>query len=239
MKARSFGVDCRLAAALVTGALVITLAAAQQKPPAAKLAVSNLKADANPVPLGIDDAKPVLTWQLSGTGRGIIQTRYRILVASTSALAAARKGDLWDTGPVTSDSTAVTYAGKALASRTRYYWTVEVTAKDASAWAPVAWFETAYLSAGEWKGAWISGPPRATATLTAAQGAADDSCCLAFHTTLHEPAAAGATNIKVASISAIAPGVRFEYWRTDRDRDGSGNGRFHDDAGGARRGRGH
>jgi len=184
-------------------------AAPQRAPVAGRLTASNLEADANPTPLGIDNAKPTLSWQLSGPGRGIMQTRYRILVASTSALAAARKGDLWDTGPVVSDSTSVTYAGKALASRARYYWTVQVTTKDASAWAPIAWFETAYLTAGEWQGAWISGPSRYTERITAAQGAADDACCVAFNTTLHEAAQAGATNIKVVSISAIATGVRF------------------------------
>jgi hypothetical protein len=213
----------KLIGLLVTLILVGTVAAltvdARQKAPAAaapqrstvaaKLTVSNLEVDANPAPLGIDNAKPTLTWQLSETGRDVAQTRYRILVASTSALAAARKGDLWDTGSVASDSTSVTYAGKTLASRTRYYWTVEVTTKDASAWAPLAWFETAYLTAGEWQGTWISGPPRYTDRITAAQGAADDSCCVAFNTTLHEAAPAGATNIKVASIQAIAPGVRF------------------------------
>jgi hypothetical protein len=119
---------------------------------AARVTVSNLEADANPAPLGIDNAKPTLTWQLSGTGRGVTQTRNRVLVASTSALAAARRGDLWDTGLVASGTTSVIYSGKALASRTRYYWTVEVTTKDASAWAPVVWFETAYLTAGEWQG---------------------------------------------------------------------------------------
>jgi len=185
------------AAALTVAARQKTLAAAAPQPAtvAAKVTVSNLEADANPAPLGIDNAKPTLTWQLSATGRGVTQTRYRVLVASTSVLAAARKGDLWDTGPVASDSTSVTYAGTALASRTRYYWTVQVTTKDASAWAPVAWFETAYLTAGEWQGTWISGPPRYAARITAAQGAADDSCCVALNTTLHEAAPAGATNI--------------------------------------------
>ena len=216
MRRKLFGL---LVTAILVGTVAVsTMVASREEPAAAapqratvaaKVTVSNLEADANPAPLGIDNAKPTLTWQLSGTGRGVTQARYRILVASTSALAAARKGDLWDTGPVASDNTSVTYAGKALASRTRYYWTVEVTTKDASAWAPVAWFETAYLTAGEWRGAWISGPPRYTARITAAQGAADDSCCVAFNTTLHEAAPAGATNIKVASISAIAPGVRF------------------------------
>jgi hypothetical protein len=168
----------------------------------ARVSISNLEADANPGPLGIDYATPTRMWQLSGKGRGATQTRYRVLVASTFALAAARRGDLWDTGPVASDTTSVICSAKSLASRTRYYWTVEVTTKDASAWAPVAWFETASLTAGEWQGIWISGPPRYTARITAAQGVADDSCCVAFNTTLHEAAPADSTNIEVASIPA-------------------------------------
>ena len=58
MKARSFGVDYRLAAALVTGALVITLAGLSRSRRAAKPSCLEPEADANPVPLGIDNAKP-------------------------------------------------------------------------------------------------------------------------------------------------------------------------------------
>ena len=143
-----------------------------------------------------------------------------------------------DTGPVTSDGTAVTYAGNSRASARGITGPFEVTAKDASAWAPVAWFETAYLSAGEWKGAWIPARPghghphrrpgrRGRLLLPGVPHDASRS------------GGGGGHEHQGGDHLAIAPGVRFTYWRTDRYGDAGGNGRFHDDAGGARRGRGH
>ena len=64
-------------------------------------------------------------------------------------------------------------AGKPLASRTRYYWTVRARDSNdaASGWARTAWFETALLDPTEWRGRWIAGPERAeTATLRSRHG---------------------------------------------------------------------
>ena len=59
------------------------------------------------------------------------QASYRVVVATTAAKAAAGQGDVWDSGEVASSAQAVDYAGPALASRTRYFWSVRV----ASEWA--------------------------------------------------------------------------------------------------------
>src|SRR4051794_10381329 len=169
---------------------------------------AGLKTDGNAQALGIDDATPRLSWQLTGTPRGGVQTSYEVVVAKTAEKAAAGVGDVWDSGRVTSDSLAAGYAGPPLSSRTRYYWAVGVSTNAAAtlAWSPVSWFETAYLSATDWKGSWIAGPARPTAPLTTAQASADDSCCLQPSTTLAAAAAAGDTNLKVASVAAMAPG---------------------------------
>ncbi|XVU28705.1 family 78 glycoside hydrolase catalytic domain [Actinoplanes sp. CA-054009] len=167
------------------------------------VSVDRLKVNADPAPLGIDDAKPSFSWILRSNRRGVQQKKYRLVVATTAAKAAAGKGDVWDSGNVFSGSTEAEYAGRtALKSRTRYYWSVQADSR----WAAPAWFETAYLRTSEWKGQWISGEPRPVTVPTPAEGAADDTCCLQAATTLAEAAAAGATNIKVASISALAPG---------------------------------
>ena len=143
---------------------VALVAAAALIVPATGLAattVSGLEANANSAPLGIDDATPTLSWRLSATERGALQSKYQVVVATTAARAAAGTGDVWDSGQVSSDRNTAVYGGPALTSRTRYYWSVRSwTGATASAWAPAAWFETAYLSPSQWQGTWIAGPER-------------------------------------------------------------------------------
>lgn len=142
----------------------------------ATLTLTHLEADAAPEPLGIDDRAPRLSWALVGGRRGVLQTAYRVLVASRPELAREGRADVWDSGRVTSNEPWVVYAGPALKSRTRYFWTARVWATNvrASGWARPTWFETALLDAREWRGRWIAGPERA-GILTEAQGAADDA----------------------------------------------------------------
>src|SRR4051812_31249570 len=142
---------------------------------AAGAQVTGLEADAASEPLGIDDATPRLSWRLAGDERGVAQTSYRVVVATTAARAAAGQGDVWDSGTVASADPFAEYAGPALAPRSRYYWSVRVA--PAADWSAPSWFETAYLSASDWKGDWISGPQRIERKLTYAEGAADDACC--------------------------------------------------------------
>src|SRR3954447_25894871 len=197
----------RLKAAAGIALLAGTLAGAAPSFAAGPQAAA-LKADGNAQALGIDDATPRLSWKLDGTPRGGVQTSYEIVVAKTAEKAAAGHGDVWDSGRVTSDALGAAYAGPPLGSRTRYHWSVGVSTNSAAtlAWAPASWFETAYLNPSEFKGSWIAGPARPTAPLTTAQASADDACCLQANTTLAAPAAAGDTNLKVASVAALTAG---------------------------------
>ncbi len=175
--------------------------------------IVGLEADAAVEPLGIDDRAPRFSWRIEADRPAVHQTTYRVVVA-TSATSAARAhgpGLVWDSSVVRSDDPFVVYAGPALASRTRYYWTVRIgiTGARGALSSPVSWFETAYLSADEWKGDWIAGPQRIERPLTAAEGAADDSCCLAVDTRLNSPAASGDSTIKVASVAGFMAGRRF------------------------------
>jgi len=68
-------------------------------------------------PLGLDDAKPRLSWQLRDSRDGARQTAYEVEVATKAALLAADKADVWDSGKVASDrSVGVVYAGPELAA---------------------------------------------------------------------------------------------------------------------------
>jgi len=80
-------------------------------------------------PLGIDVKTPRLQWQLQNPQhpRGLKQTAYRLLVATSKETLAQQRGDLWDSGKVSCDqSIQVQYGGKALESGQRCWWKVRV-----------------------------------------------------------------------------------------------------------------
>src|ERR1035441_8724740 len=71
-------------------------------------------------PMGIDATEPRLSWVLTpvnAKARGLKQSAYRILVATSEAALRDNTGDLWDSGKTGSpDSIHVVYRGKALRS---------------------------------------------------------------------------------------------------------------------------
>lgn len=72
---------------------------------------------------------------------------------------AAGQGDVWDSGDVSSNKPyGVQYAGKGLASDTRYFWSVNVTTSAGSGSASSD-FTTGFLSAQDWApSVWIGNP---------------------------------------------------------------------------------
>jgi alpha-L-rhamnosidase len=112
-------------------------------------------------PQGIDVTDPRLSWVLTAVNpklRGLSQTAYRIVAASTEAGLRANAGDLWDTGKVaSSESVHVAYAGKALTTRATAYWKVQVWDQDGQAgeWSAPAQWSMGLLRAEDWKGRWI------------------------------------------------------------------------------------
>ena len=184
----------------------VAIAAIAASPAYADVQTAGLETNATATPLGIDDATPQLRWRLQSDLRGVEQAKYRVVVATTAARAAAGQGDVWDSGEVTSSSQSADYGGPALASRTRYFWSVRSwTATGATEWAPATWFETAYLSPSDWKGDWISGPQRTERPITLPQAQADDACCLQGNSTLFAAASAGDRILRVASVTGFGP----------------------------------
>ncbi len=127
-------------------------------------------------PLGIDDPSPRFTWQTASSRRAVVQTSYRVFVATRPELLTAGRADLWDSGTVRSAEPFAIYAGPPLRSRIRYFWLVRVSAAPGrmSAASSPAWFETALLDPSEWKAHWIAGPER-LGILSRAEGEADDA----------------------------------------------------------------
>ncbi len=127
--------------------------------------VVGLMTDGVDQPLGLQNPKPLLSWRLEGSGRGVRQSAYRILVSSTAERMKAGQADVWDSGKVASDrSFAVRYEGPALASRTRVFWRVQIWDQDGAASRPsrASWWEMGLLEPEDWRGAWLAVTDAAT-----------------------------------------------------------------------------
>lgn len=109
-------------------------------------------------PLGIDVTAPRLGWINESDRRGVKQSAYRIIAASSLDLLNQEQGDLWDTGKVSSDeSQHIAYAGSKLVSEQLVYWKVQVWDEHGQAgnWSEAAHWSMGLLGREEWKGLWI------------------------------------------------------------------------------------
>ena len=109
-------------------------------------------------PLGIDIAKPRLSWNFTSTESNQIQTAYEILVSDNEKDSKLLKGNSWETGKIiSSENIHIEYNGQPLKPFTKYYWRVKVYDKKgiASDWSIMASFETAALQPGDWQAEWI------------------------------------------------------------------------------------
>jgi len=129
--------------------------------------VENLRCEFRVNPLSIDATKPGLSWKLEMGNRkperGIRQTAYQILVASTPEILAKDQGDLWDSGKVASDrSVHIDYQGKPLASGVVCHWKVKAWTtnadgeEEATEWSAPAFWRMGVLQATDWRGKRIS-----------------------------------------------------------------------------------
>lgn len=128
---------------------------------AAAMSVGDLRCESRCEPQGIDEPHPQLSWVIESNRRGEVQTAYQVLVASTPELLAARRGDFWDSGKISSDATAqVEYAGQNLLSRAQCFWQVRVWDRDGkpSAWSPPSKWSMGLLHPADWTAQWISDP---------------------------------------------------------------------------------
>ncbi|HYC85352.1 MAG TPA: family 78 glycoside hydrolase catalytic domain, partial [Chryseosolibacter sp.] len=126
---------------------------------AQKLAVYDLSTDHRENPLGIDNAKPRLSWKLRGEGRDIVQTAYHVRVGTRPDFSKA--SIVWESGKVSSpQSILVEYGGPAPESSRRYYWQVKVwdQLNRESAWSGAAYWEMGLLDADRWSAKWIEPP---------------------------------------------------------------------------------
>lgn len=134
----------------------------QQATPALSLrySVTDLRCEYADDPLGVDRIAPRLFWKLESSERNQFQTAYRIIVASSEALLAQDKGDLWDSGRVASDETVhIPYRGRPLKSSQQVFWKIRSWDKDQqeSAWSRTAsWTMGLLPGEADWKARWIA-----------------------------------------------------------------------------------
>ena len=123
------------------------------------LTVTDLKCEYQRQPLGIDVARPRLSWVLRSNRRGDLQSAYRILVASSPERLQLDEGDLWDSGKVeSSQSVDVASRGRSLESHAICCWKVRVWDKvfSSSGWSEPSTWEMGLLSADAWQAKWIN-----------------------------------------------------------------------------------
>ena len=129
----------------------------------AGLRVVDLKCEYSVDPLGVDVPQPRLFWRLVSEENGQRQTAFRILVASSPEILEQDKGDLWNSGKITTDQTThVPYAGERLRSSQQVFWKVRAWDRDGDAgeWSAPATWTMGILHHDQWKGKWIGAPAR-------------------------------------------------------------------------------
>lgn len=132
----------------VAGLAALTSAAA---PATASLSASNLRCEYKVNPIGIDAARPRLSWQLRASERAVVQSAYEIEVTSAGR-------PVWTSGRVaSSQSVHVPYGGPPLESARRYTWRVRIWdgSGRVSAWSEPAFWEMGLLEPEDWQAAWI------------------------------------------------------------------------------------
>ena len=108
-------------------------------------------------PLGIDVISPRLSWRIVSNERGVVQTGYHILVASSPEKLAQNEADIWDSGTVASNASQwIDYQGTKPVSNKRYYWKVKVNTNiGETTWSDTAFWGMGLLGENRWKGRWI------------------------------------------------------------------------------------
>lgn len=204
----------RICAALV-------LAGGLAAPLRAELAGDLLRCEYLTNPLGLEVSQPRLSWVVTSAQRGERQTAYQLLVASTPAMLAQNKGDLWDSGKVAGDATnQVPYRGAKLASRRACFWKVRCWDKagQPSEWSKPASWTIGLLDAADWSAKWIDASPRRNPSDSTAVPvlrraffeAVDGSGSLEVTAKLTQLMAPGGFSLKVSN-DALGPDPSFNH----------------------------
>ena len=139
---------------LLIGILVATLFVGCQDK---KSNTTALQVEMQENPQGLTTMQPRFSWQITSAEPNTMQESYQIQVATTSDDLKKEQNLIWDSGVKNSDqSHLITYNGKELTSRGKYYWRVKVsTNKDEGSWSDVNHWSMALLNDSDWQAKWI------------------------------------------------------------------------------------
>ena len=123
-----------------------------------RVEILGLKCQSTINPVGVDTLTPKFSWLVESGERGQRQTAYQILVGDNLEDISRDKGNLWDSGMISSSQTnAVRYGGKSLGSNQTHYWKVRVWDRDGKPtdFSGAASFTTGILDPALWQAHWI------------------------------------------------------------------------------------
>ena len=134
-------------------ALLLSLQVGQASE-AQSTSIKNLKVNSTEIPLAIEDAHPLFSWEMSSSTIGKSQSAYQIIVT--------RETDnkvIWDSGKVESGaSNNIEYMGVALQPEMEYTWDVTAWDETGNTYTETSRFETGIMNPDihAWDGAeWI------------------------------------------------------------------------------------
>ena len=126
-----------------------------------KVEITNLTVEMQDGSMPLATAMPRFSWNYEARVDNVMQTSYRVIVASREEKARRGEGDLWDSQSVdTSQMLYIPYAGKPLKSRDRCWWRVYTTVtygngRSKKLKSPVQYFEISLLDRSDWTAHWI------------------------------------------------------------------------------------
>lgn len=112
-------------------------------------------------PLGIDAKVPQFSWEYTTVKRNFKQQAYQILVADNPEMLERSEANVWNSGKqISSQSAGISYQGKALESRKKYYWKLKVWSDtNEEILSPAtAQFEMGLLNENDWNADWVGFP---------------------------------------------------------------------------------
>lgn len=93
----------------------------------AQLRVGRLRCQHLVNPLGVEDSRPRLSWELNSDQQNVRQAFYRLWVAEDSMQVLQGKGMVWDSKRINSQSSIqIQYNGQRLQAARKYFWKVQV-----------------------------------------------------------------------------------------------------------------
>ena len=130
-----------------------------------KVEITNLTVEMQDGSMPLATATPRFSWNYEAKVDYVMQTSYRIIVASSEEKARRGEGDLWDSQTVdTSQMLYIPYAGTPLKSRDRCWWRVYTTVTygapasrrhEETLESPIQYFELSLLDRSDWHARWI------------------------------------------------------------------------------------